>query len=485
MDLRPGDRIYGATTDISYEILEPCGNGQFGVVFKIKDAKSSVFALKTLSTAWLDASALAALQNEGQLSTQVIDENALRVHFFHDGKTYPDLPPYMIMDFADGGTLQDQIANRRRANSLFSDEELRSMFRSLSSGMKAINARLVHRDIKPDNILISGGVLKIADFGLAKVMGAGTRSSTFKGINHIRYCAPEAWHLEANLVTMDMYSMGIVFYELATTRHPYDPKTPGNIVDVWKQAHLTSVPADPRAYNKSLSIGLSQMILKMMSKRPADRYGNWDEVLARIDTTTPPNAQALDIQRLLGKSESSRLALEKARIAQEEEKRKWKEQGDLLSHCFRDIANAAEEIVNAFNKGSDNSKLSFRSHNDCSVFIGGPSGAVNVLVSICGDGCQLQGRPIRAWGHARVKSGRGFNLLLVADDVHDLYGRWKTLHVEHNPMCQRRDERPDPFFFNQEELPRELTLLNCIHIFQTQVGFFEPKMLITLIKEVL
>ena len=485
MDLRPGDTVFGATADLQYEILEPCGSGQIGIVFKISDATSSLFALKTLTTAWLDAQALAALQNEGQLATQIVHMNALRVHYFHDGKTHKDLPPYMIMEYADGGTLQGIISEHQRSQSIFTNDELASMFQALSSGMKAINERLVHRDIKPDNILISGGILKVADFGLAKVVGAATRSSTFKGINHIRYCAPEAWHLETNAITMDMYSMGIVFYELATLKHPYNPKMTGNIVDAWKQAHLTAVPDEPRIHNTSLSAGLNHLIMKMLAKRPQDRYATWDEVLARIGATPPDATTKFNVGRLVQKAEATRMEAETARINHEEELRKKKERQDLLSHCFKEISQASQNISDAFNKASDLAKLSVRNNRPCSLSINGPKGAVSISVTATEQPCHLHRKPIRAWGQVRAPSGRGFNLLLVADDGDDLYGRWMTLHVKHNIMCRQTDRRPEPFYFNIEELPKELQLIGAMHIFVTEVAPFDDKMITPLLEEAL
>ena len=93
------------------------------------------------------------------------------------------------------------------------------MFLQLASGMKHINSILVHRDIKPDNILIVDDVLKITDFGLAKYAEATTRSVTFKGYGTKEYCAPEVCKNEKNTIYMDIYSMGIVFYEIATLKY--------------------------------------------------------------------------------------------------------------------------------------------------------------------------------------------------------------------------------------------------------------------------
>ena len=168
MDLRVGDIIFGAAREQTYKIISPCGQGSFGVVFKIQDAESNQFALKTIATGLLDEATLAALQNEGNLSTQIMHPNALRVFYFHDGKTHEGLPPYMIMEFADGGTLLDLISSRQGTQKQFTNEELSAMFKQLASGMKAINEKLVHRDIKPDNILISGDILKYQILDLQK-----------------------------------------------------------------------------------------------------------------------------------------------------------------------------------------------------------------------------------------------------------------------------------------------------------------------------
>lgn len=85
------------------------------------------------------------------------------------------------MEYAEGGTLADQIEERKKTNSPYSKEELRNLFLQLVDGMKSINKKLVHRDIKPENILICNGICKITDFGLAKV-------AFIAGFSRIRKC---------------------------------------------------------------------------------------------------------------------------------------------------------------------------------------------------------------------------------------------------------------------------------------------------------
>ena len=99
-----------------------------------------------------------------------------------DSGTNPDIGPYLMMEYIDGGTLQEEIERRLNANREFSVAEATALMLGIALGAKAINEYLVHRDIKPDNILLDGATPKIADFGIAKVVSVSTRPETFKGI---------------------------------------------------------------------------------------------------------------------------------------------------------------------------------------------------------------------------------------------------------------------------------------------------------------
>lgn len=299
MDLRPGDIVFGPIDTDQYKIIRLIGSGSFGFVYETHDNHGTIYALKTITTGWLNNDALQSLLNEGHLATEIQNENVLRIYYFHDGKQYPNLPPYMLMEFANGGNLDNLLSNKKAQCKYFESNELLALFTQLASGMKAINEKLVHRDIKPDNILIKNSMLKIADFGLSKVVGAATRTQTFKGINHIKYCAPEAWRLDKNLPAMDMYSMGIVFYEMATLQHPYKLEETGNLLEAWKNAHLFQVPADPRKINNSINLGIAQVIMKMIAKRPQDRYVSWDEVIQRLTSSNNQTEITRDLSSLV------------------------------------------------------------------------------------------------------------------------------------------------------------------------------------------
>src|SRR5438552_3417056 len=133
-----------------YDVLDSIGHGGFGHVYKCRERGREIFtALKTLPTLFSDAKTLASFKNEAQMATELSHPNVIKYQFFHDGETYPTLPPYILMEYADGGTLDDLIEKNRSKNEIFPNETLLSFFHQLIDGMEAINARLIHRDIKP------------------------------------------------------------------------------------------------------------------------------------------------------------------------------------------------------------------------------------------------------------------------------------------------------------------------------------------------
>jgi eukaryotic-like serine/threonine-protein kinase len=234
----------------SYEIIQRIGEGAFGVVFKARVKSSGeVFAVKTLQTSYADKATFDAFAHEGKLASNIRHKNVIQYIYFHDGSTHVNLSPYIIMEWAEGGTLYSLMERKKSSNSQFANDELMGMFSQLIEGMEAINSKLIHRDIKPDNILISHGTLKISDFGLCKVVSDATRTSTLKGMGCIPYMAPEAWKSEKNTIAMDIYSMGIVFYQLATAQHPL--RVERNDAISWERVHLYQNPVLPNTINKT------------------------------------------------------------------------------------------------------------------------------------------------------------------------------------------------------------------------------------------
>ena len=151
-----------------YVLVDNIGKGGFGYVFKaVRQADNGVFAVKAALPSFRSEEDSLSFQNEIVTALRVQGENVIRYEYVHTGNEFKELPPYIIMEYADGGTLNSII--RDENDEYYDNETLTKFFLQLSYGMKAVNKVLVHRDIMPENILITQCTFKISDFGLAKI----------------------------------------------------------------------------------------------------------------------------------------------------------------------------------------------------------------------------------------------------------------------------------------------------------------------------
>ena len=216
--------------------------------------------------------------------------NVVQVLFVNDG-TSSDIGPYVVMDYVSGGTLAEFFHSNRQASTLIPMSRAIEMMIDLAQGAMAINQKLIHRDIKPDNILIEGNTLKIGDFGISKFVDESTRLHTFKGAQHMAFMPPEGWQNLKNTPKVDMYSVGLVFYEVLTLKHPlWDKvKDPSSFLD-WENAHLYQQCPDVRSTRSEVPISIAQLISRMVAKRVGDR-ADWDEVLKILSAPEVTNAR--------------------------------------------------------------------------------------------------------------------------------------------------------------------------------------------------
>jgi serine/threonine protein kinase len=478
MDIRPGTTIPGEKGK-TYEVHDLLGGGAFGLVYRLKGSDGNDYALKTISTAFLDDEKLAALQNEGKLAMRISHPNVIRVLYFHDGMTHAELPPYMVSEYASDGTLH-RLLRAKQPGQFFTNDEVRGMFIQLAEGMKAVNDVLVHRDVKPDNILVADGVLKVVDFGLSKIAGAATRTNTFKGINHVMYCAPEAWRLETNAMTMDVYSMGLVFYEIATLRHAYDVSSSSDEVEAWKNAHILKMPADPRTINAQLDLGIAQVILKMLAKRPADRYQSWDDVLRRLRENSAMVAAVPMVTRLVERALASKRRDDEEQARQQRVYQEAENQHARLKYAFRELLSTAQQIVNAFNAVSDTAQLFANELPYEYAFVvnkrDSSGTAARVEAVFPNAERRVEGKRVLAWGMARAPRSRGFNLLLLQESAADIYGSWYVLEAERNPMFSEPGTTYELAPFDYHELATELGDLRVsFHVWILKLKPFQPE----------
>ena len=188
-------------------------------------------------------------------------------------------PPFIAFDYIKGETLAVLLQRRQESEEQWSELELIHMFRQLVMAMAAINKEVIHRDLKPANIFVDGDVLKVADFGIAKYAGEATRSRTLKGWGTLEYMAPEAFDNGTVDWRADQYSLGIVFYELATLRHPFANVSPSR----QERARIFKVLPRVRGVRPDIAESLDEIVAHMLQPRVESRFQSWTNVLAALD----------------------------------------------------------------------------------------------------------------------------------------------------------------------------------------------------------
>ncbi len=483
-----------------YVIAKFLGQGGMGHVFSIEEKHGDKkFALKSLQYFLPDDNNHRSLINEWEKAQQIIHKNVICYRGFHDGLSEPK-KPYLIMDLAEGGSLEDFLLAQHE---FMEEAACLEIFYQIIDGMEAINEKLVHRDIKPDNVFIEKGVFKIADFGLAKIAEEKTRSKTFKGWGTAPYIAPESYSAEANTIQMDMYSIGHVFYQIAGMQHAY-----GSPHD-WEQAHLTMVPKSLNTVNAKISPKVSSVVNKLMAKRPSARFKTWDEVRQElINSSQNVSDHKSAIDNILQKKISRDLKAEEVLSEQQVKEKELKRKNDILNFQFKnEIIQPIGQFVDNFNKvsGSDSamsmSKVS--DMGDLTSDIRFDRKAVNIWFHKINDSDvlsryvddmwgerrlhvtkpTLNGKPVLAWGGIESSDGTGLNIVLVASEDDD-YGDWYLLKNTHSAIAARRGNRPDPFVFATDELVKEIHHVGVMHIYNLNVSVLEIDNVIEFISNV-
>lgn len=508
MIISPGAIIFDGDRN-EYKVLDNPRMGGMGVVYKIESVTNgSIWALKTLPTTFTNARLLEAFKNESQIALSISHKNIIKYLYIHDGIEFSEFPPYIIMEFADQGTLKDIIDTRKSQKRFFDPDELVNYYNQLIDGMKAINEKIVHRDVKPENVLIAKGVLKISDFGIAKIIEDQTRTHTFKGAGTFQYMSPEAWSYEKNEIQMDIYSMGIVFFEMATLAHPLQVEEA--TFESWREAHLFGKPAAAMSINRSLPLIISQMLSRMLQKKKNDRYESWDDVKAILEknvmATTPQSSAVEDAIR--SRIEKDRKISEELTMVEEDKKQK-DDYFSLIKFQFEDdVIQPLKTFINEFNEKYDGKNIHTKKEYEGPRAIGysitmvSGSHIVVVLKPLWDDdfyrartiddfGMRREIRELRrpkyfdrkilAWGFLKADEGKGINILLV-EKKNELYGEWYVL-INTNQATSSRPRHPEPFPFEFEEFEREVTLINAYHIYVTKYDLLSDHHLTNFMKE--
>lgn len=492
-----------------YNVIERIGSGGFGQVFKIqKQEDSSYWALKTLPI-YTSNEELKGFKNEIQMALQINHENVINYLYVNEGDNQHDLPPYIIMPLANNGSLLDLIEEFRKAGTNLEGNELINMYLQLVDGMEAVNSKVVHRDIKPANILINDESLWISDFGLAKLVDSVTRNVayTFKGYGTFEYVAPEGWLSDKNTIAMDIYAMGITFYQLATGEFPFNEAS-DNSLETWKIRHLTEIPIPLISKRKDLSVTLSQIIMKMIEKKVQNRYKNWDEIRQDLKKVSSANREKnAQVESLLKKRLDVNIA-KRAKEVEETSKLNTKQQAIqmIYGQFLSEIVQPLKDFVDVFNEKSIDEKMIYKKpsvHSNEMTFnirlVSNENLEVGMRVLFDEDFMREVGasyyrdrgyysaphkqvvrpnyakREILAWGYIKVGS-KGYNILLL-ENKEEVYGDFIFMINSESPLVQHRTHREAPIAFNYRELEENVPLIKALSRYQTNIMEYSDKTL--------
>jgi len=460
MSVAAGARLDGPSGTGSLELVRRIGQGRFGEVYLATDSNSGrQFAVKFPQSVLLDSDESIAFKNDLDKAGRVRHPNVVEVVYVSPNSQ----PPYLVMEYVDGGTLQSELGRRAASRDQLQFDQVRRWFGNLLDGIEAINAVLLHRDIKPDNILIDGGNLKIADFGLAKILDAATRTQTFREVGAMAYLAPEGWRGETNTIHRDMYAVGLVLFEIATLEYGL-PVPADRSGDQWKETHLFKRPKRLTDSRSDLPAAVEQLLLRLVAKRAQDRFATWAGVKQAFETAwrlTPiaqPAGDAVDriVRAVTASRATHQDATSTAELAAQREAEvsraadyKWEQLLDDVEASLQDLVKLGTIVVE-------------RKHGGLAVTVRGQPVAHARLMSVRPAHRFRSGAVTSSVAAFTMATGQGFNAVLRREGD-DLYGEWQAMEWRRNYMFfagRTVQNIPEPFALGEGDFATRLKLID-------------------------
>lgn len=269
------DKFVGKRLDGRYEIQEIVGVGGMSVVYKAHDEiDDRTVAIKVLKEELLESEEFRRrFKNESKAIAVMDHPNIVKVYDVGLG----DRVQYIVEEYIDGITLKEYIEQQ---GVLPWKDALYFATQILCALQHAHDKGIVHRDIKPQNImLLKDGTIKVTDFGIARFARSEQRTMTDKAIGSVHYISPEQAKGEATDAKSDLYSVGVLLYEMLTGKLPFDADSAVSVAIM----QLQNEPIKPSSLNPDIPEGLEEITLRAMQKNPAERYQSAAEMLSDID----------------------------------------------------------------------------------------------------------------------------------------------------------------------------------------------------------
>jgi TolB-like protein/thioredoxin-like negative regulator of GroEL/predicted Ser/Thr protein kinase len=262
--------LEGTTLAGKYRIIEPIGRGGMGVVYKAEDIKLERFvALKFLPAELIAVpEARERFVREAKAAAALSHPHICTVHEINE----EEKEPFIVMEYVEGQSLKEKI----RKGALDQAEALDIAIQVAEGLDEAHKKGIVHRDIKPGNIMVADtGMAKVMDFGLAKVFGASLITQEAKTMGTVAYMSPEQAKGVPVDQRTDVWSLGVVLYEMITGQLPFKGEHEQSLI----HSILNTDPIPPGKIRKDLQKGLESIVLKALAKNPNSRYQGMGEAL--------------------------------------------------------------------------------------------------------------------------------------------------------------------------------------------------------------
>ena len=274
--MNENEKLLGQVLDKRYEILERIGEGGMAVVYKAYDIiEDKIVAIKILKDEFMgNEEFIRRFKNESKAIAMLSHQNIVKVF----DVSFGDRIQYIVMEYIEGITLKEYIEAR---GSLIWSEAVSFTIQILKALQHAHDKGIVHRDVKPQNIMVmpDNATIKVADFGIARFARSNQKTVTDMAIGSVHYISPEQARGDKTDEKADIYSVGVILYEMLTGKLPFDAESAVSVAIM----QLQRDPQLPTEINASIPKGLEQITIQAMQKIPERRYQSAAEMLCELE----------------------------------------------------------------------------------------------------------------------------------------------------------------------------------------------------------